>query len=131
MHTSRDYINMLPVLTFSTGVSFCRISTSYDDWIMIFLSRGVLKFFLKKAPLPWLQSYLTWKTNCEGRNNFSCLMQKSLVKSQRNICSGRFTGNSVLSTYCNKNLHFSMWQPGCHGNATTAWRSIFLLTDSP
>ena len=111
MHTSRDYINMLPVLTFSTGVSFCRISTSYDDWIMIFLSRGVLKFFLKKAPLPWLQSYLTWKTNCEGRNNFSCLMQKSLVKSQRNICSGRFTGNSVLSTYCNKNLHFSMLPP--------------------
>lgn len=111
MHTSRDYINMLPVLTFSTGVSFCRISTSYDDWIMIFLSRGVLKFFLKKALLPWLQSYLTWKTNCEGRNNFLCLMQKSLVKSQRNICSGRFTGNSVLSTYCNKNLHFSMLPP--------------------
>ena len=111
MHTSRDYINMLPVLTFSTGVSFCRISTSYDDWIMIFLSRGVLKFFLKKALLPWLQSYLTWKTNCDGRNNFLCLMQKSLVKSQRNICSGRFTGNSVLSTYCNKNLHFSMLPP--------------------
>ena len=111
MHTSRDYINMLPVLTFSTGVSFCRISTSYDDWIMIFLSRGVLKFFLKKAPIPWLQSYLTWKTNCEGRNNFSCLMQKILVKSKRNICSGRFTGNSVLSTYCNKNLHFSMLPP--------------------
>ena len=111
MHTSRDYINMLPVLTFSTGVSFCRISTSYDDWIMIFLSRGVLKFFLKKALLPWLQSYLTWKTNCEGCNNFLCLMQKSLVKSQRNICSGRFTGNSVLSTYCNKNLHFSMLPP--------------------
>lgn len=111
MHTSRDYINMLPLLTFSTGVSFCRISTSYDDWIMIFLSRGVLKFFLKKALLPWLQSYLTWKTNCEGRNNFLCLMQKSLVKSQRNICSGRFTGNSVLSTYCNKNLHFSMLPP--------------------
>ena len=111
MHTSCDYINMLPVLIFSTGVSFCRISTSYDDWIMIFLSRGVLKFFLKKAPLPWLQSYLTWKTNCEGRNNFSCLMQKILVKSKRNICSGRFTGNSVLSTYCNKNLHFSMLPP--------------------
>ena len=111
MHTSCDYMNMLPVLIFSTGVSFCRISTSYDDWIMIFLSRGVLKFFLKKALLPWLQSYLTWKTNCEGRNNFLCLMQKSLVKSQRNICSGRFTGNSVLSTYCNKNLHFSMLPP--------------------
>ena len=125
MHTSRDYINMLPVLTFSTGVSFCRISTSYDDWIMIFLSRGVLKFFLKKAPLPWLQSYLTWKTNCEGRNNFLCLMQKSLVKSQRNICSGRFTGNSVLSTYCNKNLHFSMyhhvttWLPWKRNNSLT------------
>ena len=131
MYTSRDYINMLPILTFSIGVSFCRISTSYGDWIMIFLSSGVSIFFRGKPPSP--SSKATWNERQIVKYTiiFHRFHKNIWSKVKETFISGWFTGNSVLSTYSNKNQHFSittMWQPGCHGNTTTAWRSIFLFS---
>ena len=130
MHTSHDYINMLPILIFSIGVSFYGISTSYDDWIMIFLSSGVSIFF-GKPPSPG--SKATWyeRQIVKGTIIFHSLYRNiwSIVK--ETFISGWFIDNSVLSTYCNKNLHFSMlhhvttWLPWKHNNSLTLNFFIF------